>query len=135
MRYFHLMCSLPRARIGMHGTIETDNFVQKDSKVSYTNFKTVIEISIIVTSRCSVSASYFISFFMFSLSSKWWRHQTWSILIVDSDFNTLSEISIISYPYRYMYFKKAWYLKTYIDTNSSIDFESYINKKLMVVWC
>ena len=26
-------------------------------------------------------------------------------------------------PYRYMYLKKAWYLKTYIDTNSSIDFE------------
>ena len=25
--------------------------------------------------------------------------------------------------YRYMYLKKAWYLKTYIDTNSSIDFE------------
>ena len=25
--------------------------------------------------------------------------------------------------YRYMYLKIAWYLKTYIDTNSSIDFE------------
>ena len=25
--------------------------------------------------------------------------------------------------YRYMYLKKAWYLKTYIDTNSFIDFE------------
>ena len=25
--------------------------------------------------------------------------------------------------YRYMYLKKAWYLKTYIETNSSIDFE------------
>ena len=25
--------------------------------------------------------------------------------------------------YRYMYLRKAWYLKTYIDTNSSIDFE------------
>ena len=25
--------------------------------------------------------------------------------------------------YRYMYLKKAWYLKTYIDTKSSIDFE------------
>ena len=26
-------------------------------------------------------------------------------------------------PYRYMYLKIAWHLKTYIDTNSSIDFE------------
>ena len=25
--------------------------------------------------------------------------------------------------HRYMYLKKAWHLKTYIDTNSSIDFE------------
>ena len=25
--------------------------------------------------------------------------------------------------YRYMYLKKAWYLKTYKDTNSSKDFE------------
>ena len=33
-----------------------------------------------------------------------------------------------------MYLKKAWYLKTYIDTNSSIDFEKVtLNKKLMVV--
>ena len=26
--------------------------------------------------------------------------------------------------YRYMYLKIAWHLKTYIDTNSSIDFEN-----------
>ena len=32
-------------------------------------------------------------------------------------------IGAFSKYYRYMYLKKAWYLKTYIDTNSSIDFE------------
>ena len=30
---------------------------------------------------------------------------------------------IFMFEYKYMYLKKAWYLKTYIDTNSSIDFE------------
>ena len=30
---------------------------------------------------------------------------------------------IFMFEYRYMYLKKARYLKTYIDTNSSIDFE------------
>ena len=39
----------------------------------------------------------------------------------------INECSI--FDHRYMYLKKAWYLKTYIDTNSSIDFESYIKQK------
>ena len=29
----------------------------------------------------------------------------------------------VSNKYRYMYLKIAWHLKTYIDTNSSIEFE------------
>ena len=35
----------------------------------------------------------------------------------------------ITLNYRYMYLKKAWYLKTYMETNSSIIFESYIKSK------
>ena len=31
--------------------------------------------------------------------------------------------------YRYMYLKEAWHLKTYIDTNNSIDFEKLHLKK------
>ena len=34
-----------------------------------------------------------------------------------------SEQKFLSHMYRYMYLKKAWYLKTYIDANSSTDFE------------
>ena len=37
--------------------------------------------------------------FMFSLSSKWWRHQIRSILYVDTNFNTRIKISVIYYLY------------------------------------
>ena len=37
--------------------------------------------------------------FVFLLSSKWWRRQIRSILTVGSNFNTMTEISIISFLY------------------------------------
>ena len=34
-----------------------------------------------------------------------------------------SLVRVVNFSYRYMYLKKAWHCKTYIDANSSIDFE------------
>ena len=40
-----------------------------------------------------------ISNFLFSLSSKWWRHQIRLSLLVDSNLNKMIEISIVNYLY------------------------------------
>ena len=45
------------------------------------------------TSVCSQDTSNF----MFSISSKWWRYQFWSISKVVSNLNSITKISIISY--------------------------------------
>ena len=39
------------------------------------------------------------------------------------EFKLVKDLKVGKVVYRYMYLKKAWYLKTYIDANSSTDFE------------
>ena len=51
-------------------------------------------------------------------SEKHWKYPIFHISNISSE-----RYSELIYDYRYMHLKIAWHFKTYIDTNSSIDFE------------